>query len=75
MFILSAELPSSCTLVSRPKSEPPKESIPKSCAVNVSPTTAFLVTLLIIPPVPPLPNSRAFGPLRISTCSTLYSDL
>ena len=27
------------------------------------------------PPVPPLPKSKAFGPLRISNCSTLYKDL
>ena len=56
-------------------SEAPKESTPKSLTVKVSPTTAFLVTLLIIPPVPPLPNNKALGPLRISTCSTLYRDL
>ena len=51
------------------------KSIRKSNDPKFSPTTAFLVTLFKIPPVPPRPNNNAFGPLRISTCSTLYRDL
>ena len=49
----------------------PKESAPTSKKPKASPISAFLVTLLINPPVPPLPKSRAFGPLKISNCSTL----
>ena len=49
-------------------------SAPKSKDPKVSPIVAFLVTLLIIPPVPPRPNKSALGPLSTSTCSTLYKE-
>ena len=62
-------------LASTARSAAPKESAPKSNVPKASPISAFLETLLINPPVPPLPNSKAFGPLRISNCSTLYKDL
>ncbi len=52
-------------------SEAPNESKAKSTDPNLLPNSAFFVTLLIIPPVPPLPNKRALGPLSISTCSML----
>ena len=49
------------------KSLAPNESYPIFRPVNVSPNNAFLDTLFIRPPVPPLPNKRALGPLRTST--------
>ena len=55
-------------------SSEPKVSVPIMKDPNSSSTIAFLETRLIIPPVPPLPKSRAFGPLNISTCSTLYRE-
>ena len=60
---------------SKATSAPPKVSTPESKAPKVSPILAVFETLLIKPPVPPRPNRRAFAPLRISTCSTLYRDL
>ena len=52
-------------------SKAPNESIPTFTVLTSEPIIAFLVTLLSAPPVPPLPNRSAFGPLKISTCSTL----